>query len=85
MKKRELQQLREKDITELSKRVLELKSTIAKLAPKISAGYESNVVQNRNSRRDIAQILSIIGEKQNKPEEKVEKQPIKARGKEKTK
>lgn len=66
MKKRELSNLRSKDLKELQKQLYQLRSKVATIAPKIAAGVHSNLKEKKNLRRDIAQILSIMQQKSTK-------------------
>ena len=64
MKVKELQSLRTKQISELTKIVSEKKNEAGIAYAKIKAGQEKNVSRVKNLRHDIAQILTLIREKQ---------------------
>lgn len=64
MKTKELKATREKDVKALEVQVAELRKKIRVLAPKTLAGREKNTSQLKVMKRDIAQILGIMREKQ---------------------
>jgi ribosomal protein L29 len=63
MKKSELTKLREKSPSELMRRVEKLRGEIVSERTKMVSGKKKNLKVVRNKRRDLAQILTIIGEK----------------------
>ena len=79
MKKKEFNQLREKDVKELAKMVLAKKSELEKARMKMFGGKEKNLKVVKILRSEIAKILTLIREKEiieslqpKKKEEKVE-------------
>jgi len=62
MKKRELKEYREKSKSQLTKDVEKLRKEYFEAKMKISSGEEKNLKKANHLKRDIAQILSIIGE-----------------------
>ena len=59
------QELRKKDITELKKQVLELSKKLSDLRFKLSANQLKNVKEMHNTKKEIAQVLTIINEMNN--------------------
>lgn len=64
MKKKDLKSLRTKDIKELKKMVETKRSEAANSHVKRLAGQEKNLKKVKNLRREIAQLLTIIKEKE---------------------
>ncbi len=64
MKKKEFTELRGKDIKALRKLVFEKKTEAVKTKIGMSGGKEKNLKAFRNLRREIAQILTLIKEKE---------------------
>ena len=64
MKKRELDKLRGKESKELEKQSLDKKLELAKLESKIKAGKEKNIKKAKNLKIEIAQIMTLIREKE---------------------
>lgn len=64
MKKNELTKLRNKDIEELKKITQDKKLELAKVFTDIKAGREKNLKKSKNLRCDIAQVLTIVKEKE---------------------
>ena len=64
MKKKEFNQLREKDAKDLKKIVVEKKLEFEKTKMKILGGKEKNLKMGRNFAREIAKILTLIREKE---------------------
>lgn len=64
MKKKEYNELKSKEISDLLKMVKAKKVELAKLGPKIVAGEEKNLKKAANLRREVAQILTLIREKE---------------------
>lgn len=63
MKKSEIKVLREKNIEDLKKLFSVKKKEINKVMIEVSSGTEKNLKKIRFLRRDIAQILTIIRQK----------------------
>jgi ribosomal protein L29 len=75
MKKKELNELRNKNIKELKKIAVEKRLECRKLMVKVTAGKEKNQKVGKNLSREIARILTLVREKEiieklQKPEEK---------------
>lgn len=70
MKKKELQELRIKKMAELRKLLSKRKKEADVTYGKMKAGQEKNLKKAKNLKRDIAQILTLIREKQFLEEEK---------------
>lgn len=64
MKIKELKEVKNKDIKELETMVSKQKLELMKNQVKIAGGKEKNLKKSWNLRREIAQLLSIIKEKQ---------------------
>lgn len=64
MKKKDLTDLRNKKINELEKLLAKKRHQLVNVQAKIKAGQEKNLKKAKNTRRDIAQILTIIREKE---------------------
>ncbi len=64
MKKKDLVSLREKDIDTLKTQVVEKKKEAELTLVRIYAGQEKNLKKAFLIKREIAQILTIIGEKE---------------------
>lgn len=64
MKKKDLVDIRNKEIKDLKKLAEEKKLELAKTEVKIRSGEEKNVKKASKLRREIAQILTIIQEKE---------------------
>ncbi len=60
MKKKELQNLKEKNKIELSKLISEKKVELLNLTGKMYAGREKNVKKGKNLRKDISQLFTIM-------------------------
>jgi ribosomal protein L29 len=69
MKKKELNTKREISIEELRSTVNELKQKKALIQGNMSSGNEKNTKAAKALKTDIAQIMTIISEKQKKAEE----------------
>ncbi len=63
MKTKDFQKLKNSEIADLKKAVLELKIKRDKALADISAGKESNLKKAKNLKKEIAQHLTIISEK----------------------
>lgn len=64
MKKKDLSELRNKDVGELKKKSEKLRLEIVKAKADLTASKEKNLKKVKNLRRDLAQILTLIREKQ---------------------
>lgn len=64
MKKKDLVSLRSKEGGELKKLVFEKKLSANKIKIEIASGKEKNLRTYKNLRREVAQIMTIIKEKQ---------------------
>lgn len=64
MKIKELGKIREKDVAVLQKEVVELAQQRDKALADMAAGKESNLKKAKLLKRDIAQYLTIIREKE---------------------
>ncbi len=64
MKKADLTSLRTKEIKELTKALKDKKGELAKLTQKIKSGSEKNLKKGKLLKKDIAQILTVIREKE---------------------
>jgi ribosomal protein L29 len=64
MKKKDLQNIRTKKIKTLEKLVGEKKLELVKIRLAMKVGKEKNLKKAKNLRREIAQILTIIREKE---------------------
>ena len=73
MKRKDFIELKAKETADLLKMVKTKKTELAKLGPKVSAGEEKNLKKAAGLRREVAQILTLIKEKEIlKKEEKSE-------------
>jgi len=74
MKKKDLQAARNKKVSELKKLVFKKKQEVEVLQAKVKAGQEKNLKKAKNIRIEIAQLLTLIREKEIiKKEEKKDK------------
>ncbi len=73
MKKRELSDIRKSTIKELKEKVFKLKKDALKRSVKISSGEEKNLKSKKVLALDIAQIMTIISEKQRQKESEKKK------------
>lgn len=64
MKKKDLQSLRSKSIKDLKKMVSEKKEEASETFIKMKTGQEKNLKKVKNLRTDVAQILTVIKEKE---------------------
>lgn len=64
MKKRDFDQLRTKEVEELTILLKDKKTELIKVATEIAAGKEKNIKKARNKRKEIAKLLTLIREKQ---------------------
>jgi len=73
VKKKDFIELKGKEIADLLKMVKAKKTELAKLGPKVIAGEEKNLKKAAKIRKEVAQILTLIREKEIlKKEEKSE-------------
>ena len=73
MKKKDFNELKGKEVSDLLKMVKAKKSELAKLGPKVVSGEEKNLKKAANLRKEVAQILTLVREKKIlKKEEKSE-------------
>lgn len=63
MKKKELNNIKNESREELVKKVAELKKKIRMDYMKIRVGQEKNLKMVKNLRRDLAQTLTVLGQK----------------------
>lgn len=73
MKKKDLKALRSKSANELRKMANEKRQKANKAFVEIKTGQEKNLKEVKNLRKDIAQILTVLKEKEIVEEEKAEK------------
>lgn len=64
MKKKDLTEIRSKDLKALEKLAFDKKVEASKAKMSIISGKEKNLLAFKNLRRDLAQILTIIREKE---------------------
>jgi ribosomal protein L29 len=64
MKKKDLQTARNKKVSELKKLVLKKRQEVEVLQAKVKAGQEKNLKKAKNLRKEIAQLLTLIREKE---------------------
>lgn len=64
MKKKDLKSLRTKEIKDLEKMVEEKRANAVTAQVKMQAGQEKNLKKASNLKREVAQILTIIKEKE---------------------
>ncbi len=74
MKKKDLVELKIKEVKEIKELLSKKKSELDALLSKLVAGGEKNLKKGKNLKKDIAQILTIIKEKEIIEEMKEEKQ-----------
>jgi len=64
MKKKELDDLRAKDLKALRHVAIEKELEVSKKKMEIMGGKDKNIVAARSMRRDLAQVLTLIREKE---------------------
>jgi ribosomal protein L29 len=64
MKKKELNELRNKEVTDLMKLVGDKKSELVRFLAGMKVSQDKNIKKGRNLRDEIAKIATIIREKQ---------------------
>lgn len=64
MKRKDLLDLKTKEVKDLNKILGEKKAELEKVMVNVPAGKEKNLKKANNLRRDISQILTIIREKE---------------------
>ncbi len=70
MKKIQLKEYRTKTVKELKKEADKLKATLADISVKIASSKEKNLKVGKNIRKDLAQIMTLINEKNKNKEDK---------------
>ncbi len=70
MKKTQLKEYRTKTVADLKSEADKLKATLAEISVKIASSKEKNLKARKNVRRDLAQVLTLINEKNKKKEDK---------------
>ena len=63
MKKEAKKELRTKTVDELTKELLDLRAEIAKLSIEMTTGKVTNTNELKKKKKDIARILTYLGEK----------------------
>ena len=63
MKKNKLVEIRKKKASEIEKMVSDKKDEIILIAAEIKVGKEKNVKAAANLKKDVAQLLTILGER----------------------
>jgi ribosomal protein L29 len=74
MKKKELTELRDKTLDEISKKAQEIKKQISKLETEKKESKEKNVKKIKNLKHDLSQTLTIQREKEIIGKEKEDKE-----------
>lgn len=64
MKKKELQTFKDKKLEELKKAVQEKRVEIAKASAEMYAGKEKNLKKAKNAKRELAQVLTLLRQKE---------------------
>lgn len=64
MKKKDFKDLKAKETKDLVKMVVAKKDDLAKTVPNLKAGKEKNLKKAKNLKKEIAQILGLIKEKE---------------------
>jgi ribosomal protein L29 len=64
MKKSKIIEARSKEITELKKQLMETQQQLVKLRLEIASGKIKNTKASKSLRKDIAQLLTLIKEKE---------------------
>ncbi|OGM15935.1 50S ribosomal protein L29 [Candidatus Woesebacteria bacterium RIFCSPLOWO2_01_FULL_43_11] len=64
MKKKDKEVIRTKDIGEVKKTLAERKAELKKVIAEVYGGKEKNLKKAKNLRREIAQILTILRERE---------------------
>jgi len=64
MKKKDFENIKTKDIADLQKLAAEKRLEVAKLFAKIKAGQEKNPKVMKMTRRELAQILTLVRQKE---------------------
>lgn len=64
MKKKDLTDIRKKDIKELGEMAVDKKKELAKATAEMGASREKNLKKAKSLRHDVAQILTLIREKE---------------------
>jgi ribosomal protein L29 len=77
MKKKELIKLREKTVEELKKLSSDKRLELIKIESELKGGKEKNLKKVKNQRHELAQILTIVREKEIMEKEIMEKEKSK--------
>jgi len=64
MKKKDYREFKTKETAELEKALAGKRTDLAKTVPSLRSGKEKNLKKAKNLRREIAQILTLIREKE---------------------
>ncbi len=64
MKKKDLTNLRKKEVKDLEEMAKDMKLELAKATAEMKASREKNLKKTKNLRHDVAQILTIVREKE---------------------
>ena len=64
MKRKDLVDLKTKEVKDLNKISVDKKAELEKVMVNVSVGKEKNLKKAKNLRRDISQILTIVSEKE---------------------
>jgi ribosomal protein L29 len=64
MKKKDFKDLNAKETKDLVKMVVAKKDDLAKIIPNLKAGKEKNLKKSKNLKKEIAQLLTLIQEKE---------------------
>ncbi len=64
MKKKDFQELKNREISKLVEIVAEKRKELARISVKITAGEEKNLKKAKDLRRELARILTLIREKE---------------------
>jgi ribosomal protein L29 len=64
VKKKDFKDIKTKEVDELKKMIDSKRGELAKTVPNLKAGREKNLKKAKNLKREIAQILSLISEKE---------------------
>jgi len=64
MKKKDLEDIRNKEVSGINKNLAEKRKGLDKIMAEMHTGNEKNLKKAKNLRREIAQMLTIIKEKE---------------------
>ncbi len=79
MQKKELQEIRTRDLSKLKKEVEAKKLEVYKFNAEVKVSQEKNLKKGKNLRRDLSQILTIIRERQLAGEVEVKEESAKTK------